>query len=191
MSVLGVGDLKSEAIPFPAQAAAETGETSQLIVLEGAEIVFVAAVDGGHVIRAASRVGARVPAHATAAGKCLLARLSEDDFQHLFPSARLAVSTAATVRSRRVLSEELGRVRSQGYAINDGESEDDLAAVSAPVVDARGTAHGAISVSGRGNVSCKIGNAVSRPFAWLPTTWKNQSSAAPQHDRSLSIGRAI
>jgi DNA-binding IclR family transcriptional regulator len=47
-----------------------------------------------------------------------------------------------------VLLEELGRVRSQGYAINDGESEDGLAAVSAPVVDTRGTAHGAISVSG-------------------------------------------
>jgi IclR family transcriptional regulator, acetate operon repressor len=148
MSVLGVGDLKSEAIPFLAQAAAETGETAQLSVLEGAEIVFIAAIEGGHVIRAASRVGARVHAHATAAGKCLLARLSEDDLQRLFPSARLVVSTAATVRSRRVLLEELGRVRSQGYAINDGESEDGLAAVSAPVVDTRGTAHGAISVSG-------------------------------------------
>ncbi|PRY39426.1 IclR family transcriptional regulator [Umezawaea tangerina] len=148
MSVIGVGDLKSEATPFLAQAAAETGETAQLIVLEGTDIVFVAAIEGGHVIRAASRVGARMPAHATAAGKCLLARLSEDELQHVFPSARLAVSTSATIRSRRALSEELKLVRSQGYAFNDGESEDDLAAVSAPVVDTRGTAHGAISVSG-------------------------------------------
>jgi IclR family acetate operon transcriptional repressor len=148
MSVIGVGDLKSEAMSSLAQAAAETGETAQLIVLEGAEIVFISAIEGGHVIRAASRVGARMPAHATAAGKCLLSLVSEDDLHRLYPSSRIAVVTAATVRSRRLLEEELERVRSQGYAFNDGESEDGLAAVSAPVVDTHGTAHGAISVSG-------------------------------------------
>lgn len=148
MSVIGVGDLKSEAMPFLAQVAAETGETAQLITLEGTDIVFVAAVEGGHVIRAASRVGARMPAHATAAGKCLLARLDHDDVQRLFPSAQLAVCTDTTIRSRRVLLEQLDRVRSDGYATNDGESEDELAAVSAPVVDTRGTAYAALSVSG-------------------------------------------
>ncbi|GGA67206.1 IclR family transcriptional regulator [Pseudoclavibacter endophyticus] len=148
MSVIGVGDLKSEAIPFLAQVAAMTGETAHLIVLEGDEIVFVSVAEGGHVIRAASRVGARVPAHATAAGKCLLAQLSPAEFDQLYPSATLAPATDATIRSRVALVETLDTVRAQGFAVNDGESESELAAVSAPIIDTRGTAHGAISISG-------------------------------------------
>ena len=148
MSVIGVGDLKSEAASFLAQAAAETGETAHLIILEGDEVMFVAAVEGGHVIRAASRVGARMPAHATAAGKCLLAQLNDEDLPRIYPSARLAGSAAATIRSRSALMAELHRARAAGYAVNNGESEDDLAGISAPVVDTRGVAHAAISVSG-------------------------------------------
>lgn len=148
MSVIGVGDLKSEATPFLAQAAAETGETAHLIVLEGDEILFVTVVEGGHVIRAASRVGARVPAHATAAGKAMLAQLGNAELERLYPSPKLAEATPATIRSRAELIDQLALVRKRGFAMNDGESEDELAAIGAAVVDTRGTAHGAISVSG-------------------------------------------
>ncbi|MGO2110084.1 MAG: IclR family transcriptional regulator [Pseudoclavibacter sp.] len=148
MSVIGVGDLKSEAMPFLAQVAAATGETAHLIMLERDEIVFVSVVEGGHVIRAASRVGARVPAHATAAGKCLLAQLTPEELEQRYPSARLAPATDATVRSRAALLKQLDAARERGYAINDGESESELAAISAPILDARGAAHGAISISG-------------------------------------------
>lgn len=148
MSVIGVGDLKSEVAPFLARAAAETGETAHLIVLEGAEILFVSVAEGGHVIRAASRVGARVPAHATAAGKCLLAQLTPDELEALYPASKLASVTTATLRSRSALVDELDRVRADGYAANAGESEEELAAISAPIIDTRGTAHGALSISG-------------------------------------------
>lgn len=149
MSVIGVGDLKGEAAPYLARVAAETGETAHLVVLEGSEIVFVSVVEGGHVIRAASRVGARVPAHATAAGKCLLARLSDSELAERYPATgRLSAETDATLRSRSALAAAISRARDDGYATNDGESEAELGAISAPVVDTRGTAHGAISISG-------------------------------------------
>lgn len=148
MSVIGVGDLKDEAASLLAQVAAETGETAHLIVLEGTEIVFVSVVEGGHVIRAASRVGARVPAHATAAGKCLLGRLTGEELEERYPSPRLGAETDATLRSRAKLIETIERARTDGFATNEGESESDLGAVSAPVVDTHGTAHGAISLSG-------------------------------------------
>lgn len=148
MSVIGATDFKAEAEPFLARLAAGTGETTQLLVLEEDEVVFVAGVEGSHIIRAASRVGTRLPAHTTAAGRCILSALPETEFAKLYPSQRLRGGTGEAIHSRKALEEDLRRVRETGIAVNRAESEPGLLAVSMPVFDSRGTVQGAISVSG-------------------------------------------
>ena len=66
-------------------------------------------------------IGTRVPAHATASGKVMLAHLSEDEFGRTYPSDRLAKTTPATIGTRTELKQALIQIRSQGYAYNKEE----------------------------------------------------------------------
>lgn len=149
MAVIGAADVTTEVAPVLAQLAGETGETAHFLVRENDEVLFVSATEGSHVIRAASRVGTRLPAHITSAGRCLLAALPADEFEQLYPPGRpLRGGTDAAIRTRAQLAKDLESVAAQGYAVNVAESEPGLVAVSVPVRDARGAALGAVSISG-------------------------------------------
>lgn len=148
MSVIGATDFKAEVEPYLARLAAECGETAQLLVLEDQEVVFVAGVEGSHVIRASSRVGTRLPAHTTAGGRCLLSALSLDSLHSIYPKDRLSGGTSDAIHTRKALEADLVQVRQDGYAINESASEEGLLAVSRLVLDAKGVPQGAISISG-------------------------------------------
>jgi DNA-binding IclR family transcriptional regulator len=148
LSILGATDLRTAVKPYLDRLAGRTGETTHLLLLEEQEVVFVAGTEGEHVVRAALRVGSRLPAHVTAAGRCLLAALPEEQVVDLYPSPRLRGGTRNAIHGRKELLEDLRRVRAAGYAVNEAESEESLLAVGMPVRDSRGAAQGAISVSG-------------------------------------------
>jgi DNA-binding IclR family transcriptional regulator len=147
-AVVGATDLRSLARPALERLALETGETAHLLVLRDTEVLFIDGVEGKHAIRAATRIGARELAHASAAGKVLLAHLPTEELRRRYPSARLAGGTDHAAKTRAALERELDATRERGYGLNDSESESDLIAVSAPVLDASGTPVGAISISG-------------------------------------------
>jgi DNA-binding IclR family transcriptional regulator len=148
VAVIGASDLRAEARPVIERLSHEVGETVHLIVLDGATTVFVDGVEGQFAIRAALRTGDRAPAHASAAGKVLLAALSRDQLRERYPGSRLRGGTDKAVSTRRELEAELERVRQQGYAKNLGESEPGLHAIAAPILDAAGGARAALSISG-------------------------------------------
>jgi DNA-binding IclR family transcriptional regulator len=56
----------------------------------------------------------------------------------LYPSGVLEATTSRTLTTVEELLEQLAEVRRLGYAVNHGESEDDVAAVAAAVRDNRG-----------------------------------------------------
>lgn len=124
------------------QLAHASGEVASLVVEEAGEAVFAyRAGDGGtsHL-----REGSRVPLHACAAGKAILANR---------PGAtdRLAdapAPTAETITDPDAFSRELQTVRDQGLAFDRGELFADRRAVAAPVVTDDDRAVGAIAVSG-------------------------------------------
>lgn len=148
VAVIGATDLRADARPTIERLCQSTGETVHLIVLDGSMILFLDGVEGRYAIRAAERTGDRAPAHASAAGKVLLAALTKEQLRERYPGSRIRGGTAEAMSSRRALEEELEVVREQGYATNLGESEVGLHAVAVPVRDALGTVRAAISVSG-------------------------------------------
>jgi len=148
VAVIGATDLRAEARPTIERVCRDVGETVHLIILDGSTIVFLDGVEGRSAIRAAVRTGDRAPAHASAAGKVLLASLSRDQLRERYPGSRIQGGTDKAASSRRVLENELAVVRQRGYALNLGESEEGLHAVAAPVCDATGTVRAAISISG-------------------------------------------
>lgn len=140
-------DIRRVARPELERLAAELGETVHLVVLRGASVLFIDCVEPSRVLRAGARVGERLPAHVAASGKTLLALLPEDAVLDLYPTERLQGVTDRSQTSRHALLRELARVRSQGYALNEGESEEEICAIAAAIVAHDGTAHGAITVA--------------------------------------------
>lgn len=148
VAVMGAGDLRAEFRPTLERLVHDVGETAHLIVLDGSSIVFLDGIEGRFAIRAADRTGDRAPAHASAAGKALLAALPLDQLRERYPTGRLKGGTGQAVTSRRSLEQELEDVRTRGYALNLGESELGLHAVAVAVRDPAGKARAAISISG-------------------------------------------
>ncbi len=125
----------------------ETGETTHLACLRGADVVYLDAVESTQAVRAGSRVGWSVPAHATAIGKVLLAELPDTELATLHPSGELAKLTEHTIGTLDDLLPALTVARERGYATNDGESQLEVRSVAAAVRDGHGHTRVAIAVT--------------------------------------------
>jgi len=141
-------DIRPVARPYLEALVAEVGETAHVTQLHGVESVFLDCVECGATVRATDRTGQRMPAHVSASGRAQLAQLKKERILQLYPDERLESVTDRSIHSREKLLRELGRIRKSGYAINRGETEPDVHAVAAAIVDSGGTPHGAITVAG-------------------------------------------
>lgn len=126
--------------------AVETGETASFSVWDGQEAVSIEQAAGSNSIKAFSRPGHRNPAHATAVGKALLAQMGEARIEE-YCAKPLHRFTDTTITAPAALKAELARCRAQRYALNLGEFESDVGAVSAVVYDAHGQPLGAMTAT--------------------------------------------
>lgn len=140
-------DLRSQLHPYLEQLVAAVGETAQLMVLRGTEILFVDSVESEKALRTASRVGNTLPAHCTSGGKALLAALDPAVVRRLYAGHRLEKPTPRSIGSREALERELERVRQRGYATNVDESEVDISAVAAVVRGRMGAPVASLAIS--------------------------------------------
>lgn len=112
---------------------AETGLAVSVSRLRDSEVEYVLREPRGSVRGVTIEEGARLPAHATAIGKVLLAELSTAALRRAFPRERLPVFTERTITSRTLLEGALQEIRRQGWALSDGELEEGLCAAAVPV----------------------------------------------------------
>lgn len=147
LAALRAVDIRGEARPALERLVAVLDETVHLTVLRGTTVLFLDGLESTQILRAGSRVGDSLPAHATASGKALLAARSDQTLAALYPGEQLPAITKRTVTSRRALLTELAQVRRRGYALNTGEAEGDVVAVAAAIVDGNGIARGAVTVA--------------------------------------------
>ena len=78
-------------------------------------------------------VGTVLPLHSSAQGKLWLAEMSEEERTSRLEQLPLLPTSRNTISDRKRLDEELELIRKQGYALNRGENEPDIGAVSVPV----------------------------------------------------------
>ncbi len=130
--------------------AADTGETINIAVLSDGAALYLDQVAGSSALQLHNWVGQRVPVHATSNGKVLLAFRREDQRLSELLSTPLRRFTDHTLTSRRALEQELGVVRTRGYATAVDELEVGLTAVAAPVLNAAGECVASLSASGPG-----------------------------------------
>ena len=124
------------------------GETANLAVLDGDQVVYVAQVPGRHSMRMFTEVGRRVLPHCTAVGKALLATAEEDEVRALLGRTGLPRHTAHTVTDVEDLLTRLAHVREVGHAVDEGEQEVGVRCVAVAVAVPSGSPRMGLSVSG-------------------------------------------
>jgi IclR family KDG regulon transcriptional repressor len=124
-----------------------TGETVQLAILDGSEIMFVYNLESTQAIRVNSDIGVRKPAFCTASGRAVLAFQSEEAVGAALASG-LVQRTPRTETDPTRLARMLSEVRTRGFAIEDEESEVGMRAIAAPVRGAGGVVVGSVAVAG-------------------------------------------
>jgi DNA-binding IclR family transcriptional regulator len=140
------GQLRVIARPALAALNEDLDETVHLVVPAGSNVLFLDAVESSKALRVTSRVGQTLPAYATSVGKAMLAQMSDEELQQLFPDKTLKKIAPKTLPARSDLFKQLETVRSHGYAMSSEESEIGVASIAAAIVDQRGTVRGALGI---------------------------------------------
>jgi DNA-binding IclR family transcriptional regulator len=144
---LGLGE---KARPIMERLADETGEVVCLAVLEQNRSVYVEVVEGHHGLRLRATVGSVAPIHSSATGTMLLAHMSEAEIRRIAALTGLPRLTPRTITAIEPLLKRLAEIRARGYSIDEGESEEGLSGLAAPVRSTRGAVQAALVIAGPG-----------------------------------------
>jgi IclR family acetate operon transcriptional repressor len=127
----------------------ETGETSNLVVLDRTDAVYVDQVEGTHTLRMVPGVGATFAAYTSASAKAILAwQRDTRSLDLIFARAPLKKIASGTITDRETFASDLDTVATRGYAIEKDELEDGVSCLAAPIRGRDGIAIAAISVPG-------------------------------------------
>ncbi|MFD2615919.1 IclR family transcriptional regulator [Terrilactibacillus laevilacticus] len=149
-------------VPPLSQLSSEVGETVFIGILHGTDIVTTQIVDTANSMSIPSKtnecnlgcdskIGESAPAHLSALGKVIMAFLNEHDRERLHESLvnqlNLVQKTKNTFIDPHLLKEHLKVIRSQGYAVDNEETEIGLRCIAAPIMY-EGEAIAAVAISG-------------------------------------------
>lgn len=122
-------------------------EAVQMAVLDGWENIYIAKVEPDRHLRLESNIGSRLPAHATALGKVLLAGLDPDECESRLAKVTLERFTDRTITDKNILWKHLQAIREDGFGTDDGEYTTGVYCVAVPILDSKGKWIAAISFS--------------------------------------------
>jgi IclR family acetate operon transcriptional repressor len=126
----------------------QTGETANLAVPDGAEVVFIGQVETGNPIRAFFPPGSRTPMHASGTGKAILAALSEERRLALLKGAGLQGFTENTHVTPRALFDDLEQTATRGWSFDRNERYEGMSCIGAAIFNDRGEPCAGVSISG-------------------------------------------
>ena len=138
--------LRERALPFLQDLQSGTKHSVHLGILEGHDVVILEKLWGHDSMTLPTRVGGRMPAHCTAAGKALLAFAPDKTIDELITSG-LERRTGRTIVVPELFRQELAAVRTAHWALETEENVAGLRCVAAPIRGS-GRAIAAVSVSG-------------------------------------------
>jgi DNA-binding IclR family transcriptional regulator len=204
MSYLSRTNLVQEFHSAAGPVARATGETVQLAVRDGRQVLHIAEVRGTRSVRVVTDIGRWLPCHTASTGKALLACLSDEEVQQLYRNAPLVRMTPHSLDSLPVLLKELQAIRRRGYAVDAQETYEGIRCVGTAVFGPNGAPAAALSVAMPhtqtnverveevARVVCEAAAAISRQLGHMPGSDPTVNSAPhavhglPESDRSSS-----
>lgn len=126
------GGLRELAIPYMEDLYEATHENIQLAVLVGLEAMILEKISGRDSVRIVTRVGGRLPLHATGVGKVLLAYAAPEVVEAV-STGELKRYASRTIIDADLLRRDLAAVRARGYSVTNDEMTEGAMSVGAPV----------------------------------------------------------
>jgi DNA-binding IclR family transcriptional regulator len=140
-------DLREVARPEMERLRDQTGETVNLTLREGDEVVYVERVTSHRMMRVEQVIGSRAPLHVTAVGKLMLGEAGPEACRDYARRTGLRAFTGNTLSQPDRLILNIETARSLGYALDDEEAETGVGCIGVLVREAGGAVVGGLSVS--------------------------------------------
>ena len=122
-------------------------ETAHLAVLDGGDVVYLSKCGNTPIIQMSSRIGKRLPAHATALGKALLSGKSDEDIREIYSADSMPQVTPHTLTNPEALIAQLRDIRKSGFAYEREESSLGVQCIAVPVRESSGSVYLGLSLS--------------------------------------------
>lgn len=133
--------------PFIQRLSMATGETVNVSVLDGHDVVYVARSNSPRVVSIGFHAGARVPAHVVSPGPVLLATWKDEDLRRWVDAHEFAEFSASTVREADEFMARVRQARQQDYWISVGQLDVSLVGVATALRDRHGVCKGALGMT--------------------------------------------
>jgi IclR family acetate operon transcriptional repressor len=152
-------DIREEARDIMASLRDQLGETVNLTVREGDEVIYIERVSPKRMMRVEQVVGSRAPLHVTAVGKLMLGELGDPFVRAYARRTGLPSYTPHTITSSERLLEVVHQVSADGYALDNEEAEEGVGCIGALIRDNSGAVVAGLSISAP---------IERRQAAWIP-----------------------
>ncbi len=145
---LETNDVLRAAAPVARTVNHLCGECVSIGCLERQYVTLILREETTYGFRWARHVGSIIPAYASGMGLALLAELTEEDVDALYPEVRLEARTPKTIATTALLKQELEQTRRRGYAISNEFGTEGIVSLGTAIRDATGAAVAALSIAG-------------------------------------------
>jgi DNA-binding IclR family transcriptional regulator len=185
--------LREIAIPFMENLYEATHENVQLAVLADRDALFVEKISGPQSVPIVTRVGGRLPLHATGAGKALLA-YGPPALLEAVIARGLPQLTPFTITDPEILRRAMQEVRRNGFAYTRDEMTLGSVSVAAPIFGPDDTAIAAISIVVRsatsdiGRLALAVRTAAVGVSRRVAEVWDGAQPAAREEAHALTRG---
>lgn len=125
-----------------------TGETANLAIPDGAEVVFVEQFETTNPIRAFFARGTRTSMHASGTGKAILASWPEERVRRVLMVSGLTAYTEKTLTQPVDLFEDLQQTAERGYSYDSEERHSGMSCIGSVIYDEHQEACAGVSISG-------------------------------------------
>ncbi len=140
-------DIRKEALEIMRELRDQIGETVNLTVREGDEVIYVERVSARRMMRVEQVIGSRAPLHVTAVGKLMLGELGDDFVRAYAQRTGLPAFTQHTLTGIDDLLDEVHSVNAETCALDNEEAEEGVGCIGTLIYDNSGSVVGGLSIS--------------------------------------------
>jgi DNA-binding IclR family transcriptional regulator len=140
-------DLRGQALDVMESLRDAIGETVNLTVREGDEVIYIERVTSNRMMRVEQVIGSRAPLHVTAVGKLMLAELGTDFIRAYAHRTGLKPYTSHTIITEQDLLNEVLQAQDQAYAYDNEEAEEGVGCIGVLIYDGSDNVVAGLSIS--------------------------------------------
>lgn len=140
-------DLRDVAKPYTHRLGEASKGTIHLAILDEHEVIYIDKIDSMYAVRMYSSIGKRSPVYCTGVGKAMIAFLPDKQLRRIMDRIEYRAYTSTTITSAEQLHDELKKIRENEISIDNGEHEEEIRCIAAPIFNFEKKVVGAISIS--------------------------------------------